>query len=112
MTVPERQNVERQVIDKLLDEAIKHNLSFRLFDGEAWATEKTNDKQVILGAVMSVDDETLYFFDAEGKKAGWVRLIYGNDGWDVIADNSQKIDYILPPVTEFANELCEQLFAA
>jgi len=112
MTVAQRQNAEKQVVGKLLDEALKNNLTFRLHDGEAWATEKTTDKDIILNAIMSVDDETLYFYTADGERSGWVRLIYGNDGWDVLADNSQKIDYILPPVTQFANELCEKLFAA
>jgi hypothetical protein len=90
--------VERAIVRRLCDEMIARGYRLRLWDGEAWLTVNghVDNTDAIMADVQSCDDEVLYLF-APIPEGGWrqygsVTLIYGNDGWDVIADNSMHLE--------------------
>jgi hypothetical protein len=56
--------------------------------------------------LQACDEEVLVAFK-DGKRAGVVWLIYGNDGYDVIADNSGSLDKHLVETTKLAEQLEE-----
>lgn len=47
-------------------------------------------------------------FDTTGKRIGWVRMIYGNDGWDVMADYTTNLEDVLTDANKLADKLEEQ----
>jgi len=68
----------------------------------------TRDRAAILSEMMAVDDEFLGVYLnqlAVGSSAGWVRFVYGNDGYDVISDYTTNLESILAPVNAYANTL-------
>ena len=60
---------------------------------------------------MATDEETI-FFNKGPHKVGAVKLVYGNDGWDVIADHSisYEVHEILEPAFDLATKY-ERVFA-
>lgn len=55
---------------------------------------KSNDPEHIANALYSTDEDQLLFYKGD-EYMGWVRLIYGNDGWDVINDYSVKLEWLM-----------------
>jgi hypothetical protein len=42
---------------------------------------------------------------ADGQRLGWMRFIYGNDGWDVLADYTVNLEPLMPAVNELTDKL-------
>lgn len=64
----------------------------------------TADRVVILGHLMETHDERLYA-RKDGKRAGWVYFVYGNDGYDVISDYTTNLENVLAPINAYADTL-------
>ena len=105
-----RQRIEkeivRQVVESLTAAGFKLNIDV---DGDYTLLIPTNDVEKLVGAMFQTDEERLYVF-REGQKNpfGWVFFVYGNDGWDVIADFTVNVeDYLTDAMTmadNFQNE--------
>lgn len=89
-SVKQRQNVERRICRALIKEAIALGYYVSVDNGEEVVLKKSQDCTAILKEMFSVDEEHLRFHtkneDDSFESRGWVFLVYGNDGWDVIAD--------------------------
>lgn len=85
MSVGPRIMVERKIVSKVVKDALDAGFTVDVFNGEETVIKDSKDMAAILKEMFSVDDERLYFRKA-GQRMGWVQLIYGNDGTDVIAD--------------------------
>lgn len=61
----------------------------------------------VLNEMFQTDDEYLLTDTDAGKGTaeGWIRFIYGNDGWDVISDYTTNLESILAPVNAYADTL-------
>lgn len=67
---------------------------FRLYDGEEWVrfhddtADATTSEDEILAQANSTGQDVLHCLDADGKRLGYVVLIWGNDpkGEEIIAD--------------------------
>jgi hypothetical protein len=92
--IPE--GIERQICERLIDDALAASYTISVFEGEDRALEYSTDRAAILAAMASTSDDALTFGDIEGAKIGVVLLVYGN-GADVIADCSDcpAIDALL-----------------
>lgn len=107
MEVKARIAIERQIVRRIATDAIAAGHLVAVHDGEDWAQRRTQDVGAIMAAVMFTDEERLYIYrNAAAERAmGQVFLVYGNDGWDVIADYSISLESLLAG----ANELAERL---
>lgn len=112
--IKDRIIVERAIIRRLCTDLIVAGHSLRLWDGEEWSTERTDVAAEILAATHATDEEIVYVYkllpraDGQGdmwKKIGYVFLVYGNDGPDVIADYTNNLEGALAGVNEFATTL-------
>jgi hypothetical protein len=65
----------------------------------------TQDAKKILAELFEVDDEYLGVFKPADNRIGWVRFVYGNDGYDVISDYTVNLEEVLKPVNEYARSL-------
>lgn len=108
MNIETRQRIERQIVEKAARCLIAAGYSVEVFDGEETAQAATTDMKLIKAALYSTDEDYLRAIDATGKRVGWVRMIYGNDGWDVMADNTTNLEDVLKDATALADKLEEQ----
>lgn len=60
-------------------------------DGDETVVMQSERRDVIFDAMNSTDADYLIFHDAEGRRIGWVHLIWGNDE-DLISDASDNED--------------------
>lgn len=107
-----RIRVEQRIVIKTVNALLKAGYTLNVYNGgdENELSNPTRDKAALLGALMNTDDDYLMVYtnpepETEYKDVGWVRFVYGNDGWDVISDYTTNLDKQLEPIEEFANKL-------
>lgn len=110
-----RQRVERQIIRQIVKDGLARGYAISVFDGEEKTVIRTRSLKAVMDAIMTTDEDYLTFHrpsDDEGSRGGyeirqigWVRLIYGNDGWDVVNDYSTNLE----PMMANANALADRL---
>lgn len=59
---------------------------------------------LVLAEMFQTDDEFLVVKKGAANH-GWVRFVYGNDGWDVISDYTTNLEDVLKPVADWAEKL-------
>lgn len=101
-SVAMRRHVERQIIRRLVLDAFSAGYLISVDNGEEEFTIMDRVKPV-LDACFSVDEEHLHFYK-DGRKVGWVFLVYGNSGYDVISDYSTNLE----PIMAGADRLTEK----
>jgi hypothetical protein len=98
--------VERDIATRTVDALLSAGYALVVYDSEAYRPSKrTTDRTVILDEMFQVDDEYLVVLPLTGKRVGWVRFIYGNDGWDVINDYTVNLESIMQPINDYADTL-------
>jgi hypothetical protein len=99
MTVTERQAIEKKIITKVIDEAIKAGWKpVAVDDGEArYGYEGFDEAYEDLTAV----DES-WLILTKGNKVCKVYFVFGNDGWDVVADYSVSLEEFMGVVNDYA----------
>jgi hypothetical protein len=109
-----RQALERRVIRRTVRTLKAAGYAMRVHSGEAFECERTQNERTIMAAVQQTDAEHLYVYAPSTTSAtGWARmgsifLVYGNDGWDVIADHTVNLSEVLEPVSQYADKLSMQ----
>lgn len=104
MTNQRRQEIEMQIARRLVRLLLDTGHSVSVWDGEAYACKKETKMSHIIYALRTTDMDVLRVWK-DGKLQGCISLIYGNDGWDVIADNSCSLEPLLEPITAYAETL-------
>lgn len=109
MNVEARQNIERQIVRAAIAGLLADNYLISVFDGEDTVLTKSIDAAKIEAAMFSTDEDQLHVERSEGSgtEKGWVLFIYGNDGWDVIVDNTINLKPSLIAATELADQIAE-----
>lgn len=109
-----RERMERMIITKLVEDVLGNHGSISVNDGEEWVVKRSRSNPEVLGAIMSTEMDILKLRDSNGDSLGTVTLVYGNDGWDVMADGSWSSSdpdgqEKLAAATRGADELAEAL---
>lgn len=103
-----RRLIERGIVRKLLDELLAQGWTITVDDGEERHTAPADLLAADLiehhmANIFAVDECHLYL--GKGKETKVVFLVFGNGGWDCIADHSLSLD--LKAVDEYAEALSE-----
>ena len=63
-----------------------------VYDGEEYPVKRSRDLDQIMADIGQCDEETIVVrhVGEKGTKVGSIYLVYGNDGWDVIADHTDS----------------------
>lgn len=107
-----RQAVERAIVEKVIDEALRLGYTIRICDMDIRST----DKALLMDNIMAMDEDVLKFLrpctpDDEVqtgfKSVGWAHFVYGNDGWDTLADHTDNelVRTIIAPAEAYADQL-------
>lgn len=104
-SVKNRIAVERRIVKACIAELLSHGFTLSIFNGED-ETKPTTDSHYLIRHAMLTDEDWLNVHDKD-KRIGWVRFVYGNDGWDVICDYTTNLEDHLPVTLELTNKLEE-----
>lgn len=100
------QQKEVQIISATIRVLLDAGYELSVFDGEEHTVSRSTDAEALNAAMRTTDEDHLFAYKpgAEGH-CGWVRFVYGNDGWDVINDYHTALEGVLEPVNALANSL-------
>jgi hypothetical protein len=99
--VRNRQRIERAVCSALIKAGLHAGYKITVDNGEEEVLKESTNKSEILKEMFSVDEERLWFHK-DGKKLG-VFLVYGNYGWDVIADYHVPLEHLMDEPNKVAD---------
>lgn len=103
-----RHRHERAIAERLVTDAIAQGYQVSVNDGEAWVVKRSTDSKAIMAALFSTDEDYIRIRkDGEETSVGTFTLVYGNDGWDVIADwsYSAETEAVMQRIQRGASEL-------
>lgn len=84
-----------------------------VYDGEEIAVLHSAELLPVMAEIGACDEEYLHLYfkpdtaSVPMRRVGWAMLIYGNDGWDVIADHTSTIE--MEELLAGANQLADEL---
>ncbi|MCF3643316.1 hypothetical protein LXM94_25515 [Rhizobium sp. TRM95111] len=113
MNIEARQRIERRIAKAAIGGLLDAGFFLSVYDGEEFALRRSRDAKAIAAVMGATDEESLLAYrpnpatDAAPRwqRVGSVLFVYGNDGWDVIADYSTSLE----PHLQRADELADQL---
>lgn len=106
--VRKRIELERQMAGALVDACLARDLMISVYEGEDWAIIRSTDKDAIMAAMFSTDEDQLVLRrKVDAVKVGWFQLVYGNSGYDVISNSTAgpTCNEIWDVVTPLAEQL-------
>jgi hypothetical protein len=103
--------IERAIVRRAVKDAIAAGFCVRVHNGEDYACERTQDPAVAMGAIQQTDMDRIDVLRVSETsptgftRVGWLQCVYGNDGWDVISNNTVNLDDLglLKGASELAN---------
>jgi hypothetical protein len=102
MSVKMRQKVEREISTALIRELLRQGFHVSVDNGEE-ETKPMAKESAILAAMFQCDEDRLYAW-RDADRFGWVYLVYGNDGWDVISDYTVNLECAMGPANKVADQ--------
>lgn len=86
-----------------------------VYDGEEIAVLHSTDLLAVMAEIGACDEEYLHLYfkpdtaSVPMRRVGWAMLVYGNDGWDVIADHTDTpaMEDLLAGASQLGDELSE-----
>jgi hypothetical protein len=97
--------VEKRIAEQCARDLIAAGFTVVVDDGEEWSKPFATAKEIV-EAMFSTDEDFLIPYK-DGKKQGWVRFIYGNDGPDVINDYTVNLEPVLAKTFALADKFEE-----
>lgn len=91
MPVPTRIHMERRIAEEAISQLLAQFISISVNDGGDVPLKQSHNPQEILAAMFSTEEDYLIVHGLDGTQLGWVHFVYGNDGWDVIADHTTNL---------------------
>jgi len=86
MDISTRQMIEKGIAKRVVRAAIEAGYTVSLWDGGEYTVKRSRKLSEVVGAMFTVDEESLEIRDSEGGLIGTVWMVYGNDGFDAIND--------------------------
>lgn len=108
MGVKMRQMVEREIATQLIKDALAEGYLLGVNDGEETTLERCGSSDKVLTAMFTTDEDWLLVYE-QGKTDhfGWVRFVYGNDGYDVISDYSANLEHIMAGANKVSDKYAD-----
>ena len=104
MNISTRQMIEKGIAKRVVRAAIEAGYTVSLHDGGEYTVKRSRKLSEIVGAMFTVDEESLEIRDSEGGLIGTVWMVYGNDGFDAINDYTatETMEKLLRDADEYA----------
>lgn len=117
MSIAIRRRVEKDILARTVDLLLAANYRLAVSLERGHDVDKmllgSRDRDKIIEEAFAGDDCHIFAQPAEGPtvedgrvvSAGWVYMVYGNDGWDAISDYTVNLEGALKPVLDYAESL-------
>lgn len=105
VSIRARATMERRIVRSLVQEFSEQGFTFLVDDGEEEI--RCSTPKAALKALVNTDEDRLGIVKPDGKELGWILLIYGNDGWDVMGDYHCVLESYMPKTLALVNTLSE-----
>lgn len=117
--IRQRMLIERAVIRRAVEDLLAAGKTLRVFyghengDSSDYGGVHTTDLRNVMSQIQACDEEWLNVYIPSPDKPGFLRfigqiaLVYGNDGWDVIADNHVSLEPWLKGAEELAEAIAD-----
>lgn len=107
--------IDRAIVHRVIADALAAGYCITVIDGEDCVLSNAFEAARVIRAMFSTETDTLVFRHIPGpgqepRRVGWVQFIYGNSGWDVIADASSNPE--TDALTKGAEALGDEIEAA
>jgi hypothetical protein len=110
-----RRLVELAIVRKVAADLIAAGYLITVDDGEDEPVKNSTDVDAIIDAAFAVDEAYLRVAPnpanesraAVRNRSGFVRLIFGNTGWDAVSDYSVNLEEALKPSSDYADLMCQ-----
>jgi hypothetical protein len=91
--------IDKEISTKLVDALLAdgYTITCDLRDDECEFIRSV-DRDRILEHMWDVEEVEMYVY--KWKYRGWLRLIFGESGWDLIQDYSDELGYLIDPIVE------------
>lgn len=96
-----RARMELKIVNRLLKLCKKEGYTVKIAEYEDNGERTPKD---LKGAIFNLDEARL-FLSKDGKSQGWIYLVLGNSGYDLVSDYTTNLDGFLKPVMELADRL-------
>lgn len=106
--VARRQKIEKAICRRFILDALKAGYNVSVYDGQEIVAAHATTAKACLDVMFTVDEEQLIVYDADNKRVGWVALIYGNDGWDVITDYHTRLEPLMKGAEALSNKYMDR----
>lgn len=105
-SVRKRGLIEMAIVRHLLTELVAGGFIFTVDDGEDEPVKCSVEIEEGMEAIFAVEDAAIYARKAgESEDFGYVRLVMGNDGWDVISDYTLNLEVHIAKTNAYAEAL-------
>ena len=94
-SVKNRIALERKIVKALVKAALDAGYFCGVHDGEQLTLKHCDNISTIMEHLFTTDEDCLRIYDKNTTVIGWVRLVYGNDGWDVICDYTTNLEPLM-----------------
>ena len=107
MEISTRQMIEKGIAKRVVRAAIEAGYTVSLYDGGEYTVKRSRKLPEVMRAMMTVDEESLEFRDSEGGLIGTAWFVYGNDGWDALADftATETMERLLLDANKYAESM-------
>lgn len=102
-----RINIERDIVLRTVAALLAAGYELNIDNGgdEYELPNFTLDAALLTQHLMETDDEYLMVATkGEDNVKGWVRFVYGNDGYDVISDYTTNLEPIIEPIMDYIEQ--------
>jgi hypothetical protein len=101
------ESMERQIVEALVNEAFKRGFTKIIIDNGGDDEEQITctDTKEVMASIRQTDEEHLFFVHPDVAKMPCVYLVYGNDGYDVIADHSSSLNEMIDTIQPLIDTL-------
>jgi hypothetical protein len=89
--------LDREITTKLIDALLAdgYEITCCLLD-DVPAFEQSKDRAGILNLLWDLEMAELHAH--KGNETAWIKLIFGEAGWDVVADHTEDLAYLIDPI--------------
>lgn len=92
ITNARRMAMERQLAEAVVDALLAAGFELAINNGgDEDEVERTRDREKLMGGLLLADDDHIFPY-RDGRRFGFVHLVYGNSGWDTLADNTTNLE--------------------
>lgn len=96
--------LEKTIARRVVKDALAAGYALGIENGgDSFELENCAEFKKVVAEMFATDEEYLLFYKLE-KRVGWVRFVYGNEGWDVMADWTVNIEPVLAGANEIADK--------